>query len=405
VTRPATHRPTRLLALYLALLILGGCIQPALPSPALAPLSTLQPSETAPTLDDLWVGRAHFVLEKQATGLPMGESDTVLLSDGSLRSYIHASAQSAGVHDQCGVPVPFPGCMVILSSNDGGFHFHPISDSDAPICQFECRQCPCTSRYDHIDQQQYPRVAVAQSANHAPIWLLVYEYRANIFLRRSQDGLHWGEPEEIPLTGIWQKWLMPCRSEESVGTHPHTPDAFDCLVGSPPGIYIDNQAEPPELYVFVGLGQNPGAMGCLRGPIHQPASLLRKCDHNPLFTGADDYGPLDTTGQTANTYFDFRTISSAEVVQVGDRYYMFYEGVRGPSPGDAGDTQFALGLARSLTSALDGPWERYPHNPILIDLPGNVGVGHADFVQMDGESLLYTSLDGQTRSRLRLAWK
>jgi hypothetical protein len=150
-------------------------------------------------------------------------------------------------------------------------------------------------------------------------------------------------------------------------------------------------------------------MGCYRGPLHGPISLMRACDHNPLFTGAGDYGPEDEAEKgvdygSANAHFDFRTISSAEPISVGQRHYLFYEGVRGPARGDAGDTQFLLGLARSKTAAIDGPWELYPRNPILLELPGNVGVGHADVVVAGGETYLYTSLDGETRSRLRLVW-
>ena len=67
-----------------------------------------------------------------------------------------------------------------------------------------------------------------------------------------------------------------------------------------------------------------------------------------------EYGdPLDS-GVNSNAHFDFRTISSAEVTQIGDRYYMLFEGVRGPGLDDAGDTQFGLGLARSMTSEIDG---------------------------------------------------
>ncbi len=84
---------------------------------------------------------------------------------------------------------------------------------------------------------------------------------------------------------------------------------------------------------------------------------------------------------------------------------MFYEGVRGPEAGAAGDTQFALGLARSATDKIDGPWETFAGNPILLDVPGNIGVGHADVVVDGGETVLYTSLDGETRSRLVLRWR
>jgi hypothetical protein len=196
---------------------------------------------------------------------------------------------------------------------------------------------------------------------------------------------------------------MPCRPEGVIHPHPYTPAAFDCLIGSPPGIFIDETASPPELYLFVGMGQNPGSMGCYRGPLNGPPSLLRSCAHNPLFIGAAEYGP-EGEGSSANPHFDFRTISSADVIATGGRYYLFYEGVRGPGPGDQGDTQFLLGLARSTTQAIDGPWERYPGNPILLDLPGNVGIGHADVVMAGGVTYLYTSLDGRQRSRLRLVW-
>jgi hypothetical protein len=236
-------------------------------------------------------------------------------------------------------------------------------------------------------------------------WLLAYEYRANMILRRSSDGLVWSKPTEVPLTGIWLNWLMPCLPAAGIGEHPFAPANYECLIGSPPGIFVDEEALPPQLFLFVGLGQNPSGMGCYRGPLNGPASLLRACDHNPLFSGAASYGPLESgAGGDANPHFDFRTISSAEVVRVGERLYLFYEGVRGPGPGDQGDTQFQLGLARSLSNKVDGEWELYPGNPILLDLPGNVGLGHADVVIVDGETYLFTSLDGISRSRLRLIW-
>ncbi len=48
----------------------------------------------------------------------------------------------------------------------------------------------------------------------------------------------------------------------------------------------------------------------------------------------------------ADAYFDFRTISSADPVRVGDRYYLFYEGVRGPGPGDPGRYPIPTGIWR-----------------------------------------------------------
>jgi hypothetical protein len=368
------------------------------PSPSPTPIPFLihqeQPGgNNYPTLADLWEGRAEFALEVVDTGLPMGESDTLVMGNGELWSYVHASDRSAGTIDRCGMPVPFPGCTVIYRSYDGGYSFqhdHP------PTCQFGCTQCPCTSQVDHIDQQQYPRVAY-----DGETLLLVYEYRGIVFLRRSADGLNWGGPEKLPGTGIWHLWYGGCTPLERIYSHPFVPDDYDCLVGGPPGLYVEDGT----LFIFVGLGQNPGSMGCYKGPVDGPINQLRKCEANALFVGAPEYGPNHLAGAGANRFFDFRTISSANVQRIGDRYYMLYEGVRGPGPTDPGDTQFGLGLARSQTSQIDWLWDTFPGNPILVDMPGNIGLGHADLVVIEGQTILYTSLDGITRSRLALVWK
>ncbi len=353
-----------------------------------------QPAPTAgsaPTLADLWDGRAEFVVDLPVTGLPMGESDTIVLRDGRLWSYVHASDRSAGVRDACGEPVPFPGCAVIYESSDAGATFA----LGAARCLTTCNQCPCSATNEHIDQQQYPRVAFDGRLLH-----MVYEYRGMVMHRTSEDGLQWEAPSFVPLTGFWATDFQPCPAGAAVGEHPHTTAVAECLVGGPPGIHIVEN----ELYIFVGMGQNPGAMGCYRGRVDEPIAQLAACAANPLFVGAADYGP-PAIDATVNPHFDFRTISSAEVQQVGDRYYMLYEGVRGPGPGDPGDTQFGLGLARSRSTQIDGPWERHADNPLLVDLPANIGIGHADLVVMAGVTYLYTSLDGDTRSRLVLRWR
>ena len=399
------RRQTLLVVIMLIMLSLSAC-QTVPPN-----TNGLEPPSQFPTLDDFWNGTAEFRVDVPDTGLPLGESDTILLPDGELRSYLHASYQSAGVVDQCGDPVPFPGCMVIYTSQDNGRTFLPLTDQDGPLqCRLACNKCPCDSKIDHVDQQQYPRVAMAPADDAINAtderWWMVYEYRANTFLSRSTDGLNWSTPRELPLTGIWADWLMPCREEEKIGPHPFAPGQYNCLVGSPPGIaFSQDRGARGELFVFVGLGQNPGSMGCYFGPADGPTAMLRKCTHNPLFTALDTYGPLDVMDATANPYFAFRTISSADLLAVGPRHYLFYEGVRGPGPGAAGDTQFGLGLARSTTDEIDGAWETFPGNPILVDLPGNVGLGHADVLVIDGQTILLTSLDNATRSRLVLTWK
>ena len=345
-----------------------------------------------PTLADFWEDRAQFTIRVQDTGLPPGESDTVVMANGELWSYLHASQRSASAVDQCGDPVEFPGCAVIYRSYDGGDSFQ---HDDPPVCQFACARCPCQPELDHVIQQQYPRVHY-----DGRTMVLVYEYLGRVMLRRSGDGLAWSQPQRVDETGIWLRDAHDCPPAERIGPHPYVTSGYGCLAGGPPGVYIDGQ----EAYVFLAVGQNPGAMGCYHGRVRGDAGRYLPCDHNPLFVGVGSYGPLDATGPAANPYFDFRTVSAAEVVKIGGRYYMLYEGVRGPGRGDPGDSQFGLGLARSAAGRIDGPWEKYPGNPILVDLPGNIGLGHADLVVVDGRTVLYTALQPEQRSRLDLIW-
>jgi hypothetical protein len=363
------------------------------PWPSATPPST--PERTAPALDDFWEGRATWSLDLFDVGLPVGESDTLIGPDGQLWSYLHASWDSRGVLDQWAERVPFPGCVTLWQSDDRGQTFHMF----APSCLIACKGFPCGAVADDIDQQQYPRVALADSG----LWVMVYEWRAQIYLRTSGDGLNWSLSRRVPGSGAWAEFSRVCQPWERIGPHPFVPPHDDrgCLAGAPPGLFIDGE----QMYVFVGMGKNPGHMGCFTGPVAEGAPGLKPCAANPLFGGADTYGPVEALGAAANPYFDFRTVSAADVLREGDRYYMAYEGVRGPGPLAAGDTQFNLGFARSLGPALDGPWEKYGGNPVLMDVPGNVGIGHADLIVLDGITYLYTATSERTRGRYRLVWR
>jgi len=328
------------------------------------------------------------VLESFDVGLPVGESDTVYRGGGEFWSYLHASHRSAGVIDKCGDPVPFPGCVTLWKSHDGGLHFA----LESPRCLFPCTACPCDSGLDHVQQQQYPRVFFDTDSVY-----IVYEWGAGTSLRTSADGLQWSAEARVPGTGAWHAEQGSCTEAESIGKHPHIYSEleFECLVGAPPGIYIEGDL----LYVFVGLGRAPGHMGCYVGDKYAGAGGLRKCASNPLFGAELGYGPVDALGAAANPYFEFRTISSADVVQVGDHCYMAYEGVRGPSDPTVVDDQFGLGFARSVGPAIDGPWEKYPGNPVIMDLANNWGIGHADIVIVGPATYLYTATSTTTRGR------
>lgn len=340
------------------------------------------------TLDEFWEGEAKWLLEIPDVGLPIGESETIYRGDNELWSYLHASYASAGVHDQCGDPVEFPGCVTLWKSYDAGRSFQ----LEEPVCLFPCQSCPCDHRRDHVGQQQYPRVFFTDDLAY-----LVYEFGAYNYLRTSTDGLNWSPSEHIPGTWVWTYPYGPCRTVELIRNHPHIHShlEYDCLAGGPPGIYVAGDM----LYIFVALGKAPGHMGCFKGNRHEGAAGLRPCETDALFGAELGYGPVDVVGPEANPYFEFRTISSASVVRVGDRYYMTYEGVRGPSSFDVVDDQFGLGLARSQGLEIDAPWEKYPGNPIIMDLPGNVGVGHADFLLVGEATYLYTTTVEGTRGR------
>ena len=76
-----------MLALCLLSLLLAACTEEI---PAL-PVNLLSPIREFPTLDDFWDGSAYFVMDVENTRLPMGESDTLILADGTWRIYVHAS--------------------------------------------------------------------------------------------------------------------------------------------------------------------------------------------------------------------------------------------------------------------------------------------------------------------------
>jgi len=355
--------------------------------------------EALPTLADFWDGRAEWVLDIEDAGLPVGESDTLLMSDGSLWSYLHASTQSPGVVDQCGGQVAFPGCLTRWESTDGGQSFSLPS----AVCSLSCTTCPCDDQRDHTSAeqaaQQYPRVVYDGER-----FYMAYEWHAQIMLRTSEDGLVWSDWDYL-LTpgGTFPSSFAACSAIETIGAHPNIRgEAADCLIGAPPGIYVEGET----LYVFAAIGSAPGHIRCYKGDKRGRLDQLKVCDTDPLFSGATEYGSLDLRGADANPYFDFRYVSSADILKVGGHYYMSYEGIRGPEFLEAGmDTQYALGFARSVTDQIDGAWELYPANPVIQDVGFWVGIGHADLLVVGGETWMYTQTGENIRGRYKLRWK
>ena len=223
------------------------------PTPFLIVQSTPD-ADAFPTLADLWDGRAHFIVDVPVTDLPMGESDTIRLGNGEFWSYLHASERSAGVIDQCGAPVAFPGCTVIYRSDDG-LQFAASRPADLPD-----RLHPVS-----VYARDRPRQPTAVSPR--------------LFRRRAPvDGLRIPGPSHAPSLAGWAHLvstgaggrvhgLAPlvrdCPAEERIGEHPFVPFDYECLRGGPPGLVTAGDT----LYVFMAQGQNPGAMGCFRRPL------------------------------------------------------------------------------------------------------------------------------------------
>ncbi len=358
-------------------------------------LSPSGQDESHPTLEDFWEGRAEWVVDIDDVGLPIGESDTLYRGNSEYWSYLHASHQSAEVIDQCGQPVEFPGCLTRWVSEDDGESFSmPI-----PVCMMPCEQCPCDDARDHITAQQYPRVFQADDE-----YYLAYEWHAQTILRRSDEGLNWSDWSFLRTpAGTWHTDFAPCSELEQIGSHPNIRgEVHNCLLGAPPGIYVEGDI----LYVFVTAGSAPSHLRCYKGNRHAPLDQLQVCNTDPLFSGATEYGPVDVLGAEANNYFDFRYVSSADVIRVGEHYYLTYEGIRGPEELEIGsDTQFGLGFARSVTNQIDGMWVLYSDNPVIMDMQFNWGIGHADIVVVDGITYLYSATSTETRGRYILVWK
>ncbi|MEL6404874.1 MAG: hypothetical protein AAFR81_10955 [Chloroflexota bacterium] len=368
-------------------LILTACLQII--------ISPLSAQATPPDLTDFWEGRASWVVDIYDVGLPIGESDTLAMGEGVYWSYLHASYPSAGVIDQCGMPVEFPGCLTLWQSEDGSESFA----LETPVCLMPCGSCPCDDQVNNerVLWQQYPRVVVADDG----MWYMVYEWRAQTIIHRSEDGVVWSDYVQLTdPAGVWPRDFAACDVIEDIGEHPNIRGQGDvCLVGGPPGLYVEGDM----LYVFVMAGSAPSHMRCYKGDRHGDLTDLQVCDADPLFTGAQDYGPVDEFGEDAIDYWDFRYISSADVMQVGDYYYMAYEGIRGPSELEFGrDNQFGLGFARA--TALDSEWETLDRNPVVMGLADNWGIGHADLLIIDGVTYMYSATSQETRGRYVLAW-
>jgi hypothetical protein len=155
----------------------------------------------SPTLEDYNRGNARWREELHDVGLPVGESSTIVLPDGTLRSFLHASTQSTHglLHDQAGGFVEFPGCVTAWDSHDAGKTFQLAT----PTCLFPCEHKICNED-DHTFQQQYPRVALAPDG----VLYIVYEYStsnngSSEGLRSSTDwGMTWSPEEWVPGTGL-----------------------------------------------------------------------------------------------------------------------------------------------------------------------------------------------------------
>jgi hypothetical protein len=374
-------------------------VAPACTTEDAKPAATAEAAATeAPSLGDFIAGNATWVMESRDVGLPLGESDTILGADGILRSYLHASTQSAGVRDSNGGVVEFPGCVTEWQSTDKGKSFRLAR----PTCLFACARSGCTPQ-DHTNQQQYPRVAKADDGT----MYMAYEWGAAVHLRTSSDdGRTWSAEETLAGTGFG---VHECAPEARVGEcHGNEQTVGQCLVGAPPGIFVDGD----ELYVFADAGSCPAHMACFRGPRSEGVRGLRPCDNATIFaSSAADQGP-GILGSAGNEHFDFRFISSAEVVRDGNLFVMAYEGERGPATDHTPD-EWGLGFAFSET--LDAQWTKSDMNPVLLSLPGNVGFGHADILKIDGAWIMFDTVAEPTtpagdnpstkRGRWRLVWR
>src|SRR5690606_18368048 len=136
-----------------------------------------------------------------------------------------------------------------------------------PVCALACTACPCDDQRDHITAQQYPRVFFTDDLTY-----LAYEWHAQVMLRTSPDGLTWSDWSYLLAPGrTWPRSYAPCTPTEKIGPQPNIRgEIHDCLVGAPPGLYVEGDV----LYAFVGAGSAPGHMRCYKGDRHGDLGAL-----------------------------------------------------------------------------------------------------------------------------------
>ena len=317
------------------------------PSDIKPPVDTKPPPSKAPTLADLWAGKAKWAVDQAAVPVQGGpghrEAFAVNRTD--------ISPTTIYLYHRCFAPKGKTSICLSVSGN-GGASF-----------------------------QKYHGVIVAPDAGHTfavspavakmgSTWLMVYEesHVSNVYWAESSDGITWKKKGKLLKHGKSGQW--------------------DSGAIATPGILVD------------GLFVNVFYAGFPAGGKHMSIgyawgvsmSLMLKTSNNPQL-------------KPSGSGWDGGQRSMGRLVKEGAYYYMVYEGATKDFTCNKSN-RYGWGMTRS--TALKSGWAAHPKNPFGQSSQKKFGCGNdmpSIFRRYDGWYFVYhTSADTTQIVREKLVW-
>ncbi len=306
-------------------------------------LSSFAPAND-PTLNDLWSGRARFEVEPTVFGADFGLHFLSVVKDQE-KTYAYYNV-SVGDQISVGLATTLDG---VLFRNHDRVLIRSQSGWDSRFAAFPS--------------------AVKVGEN----WFLTYEGAGDspgdIGLATSSNGIEFSKHPTPILVHAQRQPKDPTNLSLSWERN---------NIGTPSVYYQDGQ-----FFVFYhGYGKSS------KSPLGtDPDDDPDDCQVG-LAAGAD-LTKLKRIGncpvvRTSKTGWDSGTIGKRSILKQAGYYYMVFEGST-DQPYDK--AKWSSGLARS--KSISGPWEKFPHNPILPATDGGFGYDGPEFVQLEKTLYIY----------------
>lgn len=305
--------------------------------------AALQSKPKAPTLADLWDGKAHWVVDAENVGSDFHmHYPSIINVDKELWAYYIVGYKNERGEDHTGVARARSTDGVKWTNDGVVLEAGPAGAWDSTMASF-------------------PGIW-----KDGDTFYLVYEGSGgspgDVGLATSKDGKTFTRDPANPILK-------------------HETTGWEHINIGTPSLYRENGM----WYLFYhGYDAATCQIGVASG---KDLHALTKSASNPIVPAAPNKEDWEsgTTGRRS------------QVVKDGDYYYFAYEGSTLPPYTLA---KWGSGMAR--TKSLTGAWEKCPKNPVIPLTPGGMGNDGPEMIQIDGKWSLYIRLPGNLTTRYRL---